>query len=167
MVMRAAKIKLKPHEVDLLRSGALSELTHPGSSSRWLHATSQHIDAATHALVYRPMGDIELESLRRTSQLPATQPYQALMEAEPGRTYAEKYLRGHKKVDSMPTTVVEFCCSRSLVTWLFTKFHKAEDGVLSTGLGTKAGNTLERFNSELATGAVSWRIVLVKRKAVK
>ena len=54
------------------------------------------------------MGDTELLFLLQYNQLPDTQPYQAIIEGERGRVYAEKYLNGKKWVDSCPTTVVEF-----------------------------------------------------------
>ena len=42
--------------------------------------------------------------------------------------------------------------------------QKAEDGVMSNGLGDKEGKGLPIFNSSLATSGSYYRIVLVKRK---
>ena len=61
------------------------------------------------------MGDLECGYLLKHGVLPSTQPYQAIIEGERGRTYAEKYLRGHKSVDTSPTTVVEFTAVRHWV----------------------------------------------------
>ena len=38
--------------------------------------------------------------------------------------YAEKYLRGHKSVDTAPTTVVEFIAPKELIATLFATQHK-------------------------------------------
>src|SRR5262245_1622491 len=74
--------------------------------------------------VYRPMGDLEISYLVETGSLPNTQPYQAIIEGETGRTYAEKYLNGRKKVDTEPSTVVEFICPKVLIKALFERQHK-------------------------------------------
>ena len=79
--------------------------------------------------------------------------------------YAEKYLRGHKWVDSSPTTVVEFNAPRSLVETLFGMQQKAEDGAMSHGLGDKGGKGLPLFNDSLQSGSTTFRAVLVKRGA--
>ena len=81
--------------------------------------------------------------------------------------YAEKYLRGHKAVDTSPTTVVEFVVPEALVDRLFAMQHKAEDGAISMGLGNKAGGGLPLFNAALTDGRGSWRVVCVKRKLKK
>mmetsp|Transcript_37395 Transcript_37395/g.60890 ORF Transcript_37395/g.60890 Transcript_37395/m.60890 type:complete len:122 (+) Transcript_37395:3-368(+) len=114
-------------------------------------------------MVYRPMGDKEMGYLREQGTLPATQPYQTIVEGEGGRIYAEKYLRGHKSVDTAPTTVVEFEVPRALWDTLFNMQHKAEDGAVSHGLGDKGGKGLPLFNAALCNGEATWRIVLVKR----
>jgi hypothetical protein len=95
------------------------------------------------------MGDAEFAHLLRLGALPATQPYQAVMEGEPGRAYAEKYLNGKKWVDTMPTTVVEFALPVALVARLMAMQCKAEDGCMSMGLGDKAGNGLPLVNAVL------------------
>ena len=119
--------------------------------------------------VYRPMGDAELQSLLAHGALPDTQPYQTIVEGRAGFEYASRYLRGTKKVDSQPSTVVEFTVPTSVIQRLFAMQHKAEDGVCSMGLGHKAGRGLELFNAALrdaaaATSGSSYRIVLVKRR---
>lgn len=115
-------------------------------------------------LLYRPMGDAEIRHLVQHQQLPATQPYQAVIEGEAGRAYSARYLTGSKKVDTAPSTVVELRVPRALQQQLFALQHKAEDGVLSMGLGPKAGGGLPLVNAALASGEASWRIVLVKRR---
>ena len=97
--------------------------------------------------------------------LPYTQPYQTIVEGQSGRTYAEKYLRGHKSVDSSPTTVVEFLAPRALIDRLFAMQSKPEEGVLSHGLGNKGGKGLPFFNASLQSGETTFCIVLVKRFA--
>merc|ERR1712125_11129 len=109
------------------------------------------------------MGDIEFEYLLSNNALPDTQPYQTIVRGEEGRVYAEKYLRGHKSVDSSPTTVVEFLAPRDLVRHLFAMQSKNEDGAISHGLGNKGGNGLPLFNASLQSGETSFRIVSVKR----
>ncbi|GIQ85060.1 hypothetical protein KIPB_006672 [Kipferlia bialata] len=121
------------------------------------------VSAETHALLYRPVGDLELLHLLEHGTLPDTQPYQAVIEGEAGRLYAEKFVLGSKKVNTHPRTVVEFCVPRSLVDTLFAMQHKCEDGVLSMGLGDKAGKGLPLFNEALSTGQATYRIVRVKR----
>jgi hypothetical protein len=59
--------------------------------------------------------------------------------------------------------VVEFVAPAAFVAQLFAAQAKAEDGVLSTGLGAKAGGSLASFNERLSTGEITWRIVCVKR----
>ena len=166
MIMSAPKkqrgLKLLPHESKLLADGELVDITHNGSTSKWLHAPSSRGDESK-SLVYRPMGDGELFHLLQYNELPGTQPYQAIIEGGSGRTYAEKYLKGHKKVDTMPTTVVEFLTPKTLVDRLFAMQHKVEDGAISMGLGNKAGGGLPLFNERLASGDTTFRIVLVKR----
>ena len=157
---KARKVKLLPHEAELLARGALEEVTHPHASVRWLSAPSTELDDATcMCTLYRPMGDREAAYLRAHGTLPSTQPYQAIIEGAAGRAYAEKFLRGAKRVDTSPTTVVEFVLPLATKDVLFELQHKCEDGALSMGLGDKAGGGLSRFNANI----VSWRIVLVKR----
>eukprot|EP00040_Diaphanoeca_grandis_P040109 m.5218 g.5218 ORF g.5218 m.5218 type:complete len:144 (-) comp4178_c0_seq1:110-541(-) len=115
--------------------------------------------------VYRPMGDEECGYLLQHNVLPSTQPYQTIVEGANGRRYAEKYLRGHKSVDTSPTTVVEFTTTVALITTLFEMFHKAEDGAISHGLGDKGGKGLPLFNESLEKGETTFRIVLVKRSS--
>jgi hypothetical protein len=74
-----------------------------------------------------------------------------------------RYLTGQKRVDTSPTSVVEFAIPVELYEVLFAIQHKVEDGAISIGLGNKAGNALPLFNSALADGRSSWRIVKVKR----
>lgn len=162
-----ARVRLLPHEQALLESGRLRDVTHAGASAAWLHAASCTPAEAgpDRAAAYRPMGDAEFATLARTGQLPSTQPYQTIVLGEPGRAYAEGYLRGRKRVDSAPTTVVEFLAPRELVEALFARQCKPEEGCLSHGLGDKGGGGLPAFNAALAAGAVTWRVVLVKRNA--
>merc|ERR1719284_551016 len=98
----AAKPKMLAHERALVASGELADVTHARASSTWLHAASSD-ERDGIALVYRPMGDAECLHLVARGALPATQPYQAIIEGERGRVYAEKYLGGLKKVDTRPT----------------------------------------------------------------
>ena len=53
------------------------------------------------------------------------------MRGESGRAYAEKYLRGQKWVDSLPSTVVEFDAPTNLIEELFASQCKPEHGCLS------------------------------------
>eukprot|EP01061_Rhynchopus_euleeides_P021305 TRINITY_DN34770_c0_g1_i1.p1 TRINITY_DN34770_c0_g1~~TRINITY_DN34770_c0_g1_i1.p1 ORF type:complete len:180 (+),score=68.72 TRINITY_DN34770_c0_g1_i1:38-541(+) len=160
-------VKLKPWERALLEAGTLKDVTHKGSSSVWLEGTSS-APAEGMALVYRPMGDLEAQHLVDNGQLPSTQPYQAIMEGPAGRDYAEKYLNGKKWVDTSPTTVVEFAVPRAVVDQLMAIQCKPEDGVLSMGLGNKAGGGLPIFNAALqAGGGAGYRIVKVKRSPAK
>eukprot|EP00466_Bigelowiella_natans_P001040 jgi/Bigna1/54367/estExt_Genewise1Plus.C_320066 len=172
-VRKHSKPKLLPHEKALLEQGKLRNVSHSQSSSIWLEAKSKSAGKGR-TLVYRPMGDAELSYLRENNQLPDTQPYQAIIRGEPGRIYSEKYLKGHKKVNTNPTTVVEFDAPTALIDDLFKRFHKPEDGVLSCGLGPKAGGDLELFNEALSCDEnkssqqyVTWKIVTVKRRAKK
>lgn len=114
------------------------------------------------------MGDIELLHLLEKNQLPNTQPYQAIVEGDIGRTYMEKHLTGQKSVDTNPTTVVEFTINNDLldVLWsldMYKKQHKIEDGCISMGLGFKAGKGLDLFNRQLLVGEITYRIVKVRR----
>lgn len=152
---------LLPHEQALLAAGSLEDHTHAGASSAVLHAPSGTL-AEGDTLVYRPVGDVEASYLREHGILPDTQPYQAIIEGEGGRAYAEKFISGSKKSDAHPTTVVEFAAPASLITSLFETHSKIEDGAISTGLGSKAGKGLPRFNAALADGSARWRIVTVR-----
>lgn len=160
-------LKLLPHERELIEAGELVDVTHDGSSSIWLFAESTPATDEMLTTVYRPMGDIEFAHLLAHGVLPDTQPYQTIVEGIGGRAYAEKYLRGHKSVDSSPTTVVEFVLPCALKEKLFTMQSKIEDGAISHGLGDKGGKGLPFFNSALQNGQATWRIVLVKRFTVK
>lgn len=157
--------KLLAHEQALKASGSLIDVTHANSSAVWLSADSTQESqlGADRTLVYRPMGDREYAHLLTHGELPDTQPYQTIVEGAGGRVYAEKYLRGHKWVDSSPTTVVEFNAPRSLVETLFGMQQKAEDGAMSHGLGDKGGKGLPLFNAALRSCDITHRIVLVKR----
>ena len=157
------KTRLLPHEKALLQEGHLKNTTHERSSAIWLSAASAE-EKDERTLCYRHMGDIELKYLRESGQLPATQPYQTLTRHQEGRLYRERYLRTNKTVDTNPTTVVEFDCSRLLVDKLYSVQSKIEDGTISHGLGHKAGRTLQAFNESLARSQTTWRIVLVKRR---
>lgn len=156
-------LKLLAHELELVESGQLVDITHSGSSAIWLSKDSALLEDESMALVYRPMGDIECQHLLTSGTLPDTQPYQTIVEGKEGRIYAEKYLRGHKSVDSSPTTVVEFAAPRVLVQHLFAMQSKNEDGAISHGLGDKGGQGLPLLNFSLQSGETTFRIVCVKR----
>lgn len=156
---KSVKIKLLDHEKQLLEQGSIQNITHKNANSICLHKKSS-VPPIDFVNVYRVMGDIELLFLINNNILPNTQPYQAIVEGEIGRKYMEKYLNGLKYVNSKPTTVVEFTIKKDLYNQMFKIQHKAEDGVLSIGLGNKAGNCLELFNA----GIKSFSIVTVKRK---
>jgi len=96
--------------------------------------------------------------------LSATQPYQAILEGALGRAYCEKYLSGQKWTNTHPSTVVEFRVPAALVAALMARQHKAEDGAVSMGLGSKAGGGLPLFNAALKDGTADFRIVKVKRR---
>lgn len=148
-----------------MKSGQLVDVTHKNASSVWLEAPSSVLDAnADKCCIYRHMGDIEFAHLMSNGTLPDTQPYQTITRGPEGRSYCESYLRGTKKVDSDPTTVVEFICDKSMIDSFFAKQHKPEKGCISHGLGDKAGRTLSIFNESLALNKTIWRIVLVKRR---
>lgn len=153
---------LLPHERSLLETGQLQDNTHQNASSVWLSSPSCSETPDGTTLVYRPMGDVELAWLRETGLLPATQPYQAIIQGEVGRRYAEKFLNGRKKVDTHPSSVVEFAAPAELVERLFAEHTKVEDGALSCGLGSAAGRGLPSFNAALEAGEATWRIVTVK-----
>lgn len=159
---KAGKL-LQPHERAMVESGELRNVTHHGASAIWLEAASK-APGPGRTLVYRPMGDLEALHVVAHNQLPSTQPYQAIIEGEAGRTYAEKYLAGKKWVDTAPTTVMEFDCPAQLIEALFAIQHKPEDGAMSMGLGHKAGGGLPLFNQSLADGSTTWRVVKVKRQ---
>ena len=111
------KFRLLPHEIELLASGALKDVTHDKASSKWLITPSA---APRHGrvLCYRHMGDTEFLCLLRTNLLPDTQPYQTLTREEEGRQYCESYLRSNKTVNTNPTTVVEFATSFKYSHWI-------------------------------------------------
>ncbi|CAB9513559.1 expressed unknown protein [Seminavis robusta] len=159
------KPKLLAHESALLDDEELSDVTHPNASSRWLYAASTDETTLDKAriLIYRHMADKEFEHLMTHNQLPDTQPYQTITRSQDGRTYCESYLRSNKFVDTSPTTVVEFNCSKTMIDGFYDIQRKPEDGCLSHGLGHKAGKTLFVFNGALGEGDSTWRIVLVKR----
>eukprot|EP01090_Pellita_catalonica_P003365 TRINITY_DN13033_c0_g1_i1.p1 TRINITY_DN13033_c0_g1~~TRINITY_DN13033_c0_g1_i1.p1 ORF type:complete len:146 (-),score=23.99 TRINITY_DN13033_c0_g1_i1:297-671(-) len=117
--------------------------------------------------VYRPMGDKEVVFLVENQILPDTQPYQAIIEGQVGRWYANKYLTGQKRTDTEPGTIVEFTVPQEVIKEISSIQTKVEDGALSMGLGNKAGNTLPIFNKCLKDGTGSFQIVKVKRKIKK
>ncbi|CAE7767371.1 unnamed protein product [Symbiodinium microadriaticum] len=109
------------------------------------------------------MTDKECSFLREHGTLPDTQPYQTIVEGDEGFQYCKKYFCGKKKVTPPVSTIVEFLCPRALVDQLFAMQWKIEDGARSHGLGNKGGKGLPIFNEALESGAISWRIVFVKR----
>jgi hypothetical protein len=155
---------LKEHEISLLESKELTNITHKGSSSIWLEAQPTTILEEDQTVVYRPVGDLELLYLVKNKQLPDTQPYQAIIEGLDGLIYAEKYLNGKKKTDTHPSSVVEFVTKKELIETLRKKQSKIEDGCISMGLGFAAGKGLPMFNQSLSEGSTTFRIVKVKRK---
>lgn len=158
--------RLLPHELALYNSGELQNITHHGSSSIWLEAlTSSPVPGRTN--VYRPMGDREVIYLVEHGELPDTQAYQAIIEDENGRIYANKYLTGAKSVSTHPTTIVEFCAPTDLIETLKQIQMKIEDGALSMGLGDKAGKGLPLFNESMRKGETTYRIVKIKRSKDK
>jgi len=170
------KIKLLPHEKNLLETKQLEDITHTNSSSTWLWCRSSTESILcqegyqnnrstddTKIPVYRVMGDIEVAYLLKNNLLPDTQPYQAIVPGPDGRVYMEGYLKGKKKVDTTPTTVVEFMIPRTLWDTLFAIQHKNEDGVVSVGLGNKAGKGNGLFNKSLESNESTYKIVTVKR----
>ncbi len=166
--MLKAPRELLPHEIALVESGALRDVTHAGAKSFFFEGIvgcSRGDDAARDdmCLVYRHMGDKELGVLLKERQLPSTQPYQTLVRGDEGLRYCRKYLSGKKRVDTGCTTIIEFWAATALIDELFAIFHKAEDGCLSTGLGNKAGKTLARFNAGLADGSILFSPIVVKR----
>lgn len=168
---KKTKVKLLPHETALLQSGQLVDVTHAGSTATWLWAESSTLnnnnnnEDSNRTLVYRHMGDPECAFLLQTGQLPSTQPYQTIVQDQVGRAYCEGYLRGLRKPSgNVVTTVVEFEAPKDLIGSIFEQQCKIEDGCMSHGLGNKGGNGLPQFNQCLASGDISFRIVLVKRK---
>ncbi|CAF1613425.1 unnamed protein product [Adineta ricciae] len=158
--------RLLPHELELYQNGQSLNITHEGSSSIWLEAYSS-IPPDGKINVYRPMGDNEILYLLENNQLPASQPYQAIIEGENGRIYANKYLNGNKWTNSNPTTIVEFTVPIDLMELLKEKQMKIEDGALSVGLGCKAGKGLPLFNERIRDGLITYRIVKIKRSKNK
>ena len=59
--------------------------------------------------------------------------------------------------------MVEFQIPAALRDRLFAMQHKPEEGVMSMGLGDKAGRGPPLFNEALLHGHSSWRVVLIKR----
>jgi len=78
------KITLLPHEKKLLATGELEDVTHHNASSRWLEAKSYVPNSESVTTVYRPMADAELLYLLEHAQLPDTQPYQTIVQGQPG-----------------------------------------------------------------------------------
>jgi hypothetical protein len=158
--------RLLPHELALYNSGEIQNITHHGSSSIWLESLSSSPPPGR-TNVYRPMGDTEVIYLVEHGELPDTQPYQAIIEGENGRLYANKYLTGVKWTQTNPTTIVEFCAPTELIETLKQKQMKVEDGALSMGLGNKAGKGLPLFNESITKGETTFRIVKIKRNKEK
>jgi hypothetical protein len=86
--------RLLPHELALYNSGELLNITHYGSSSFFLST--------------RRMNKYISIYLVEHGVLPHIQPYQAIIEGENGRLYANKYLTEGKYTDSNPTMIIEF-----------------------------------------------------------
>jgi len=152
------------HERSLLDNGDLVNITHNKSTSGWLVGQLTPVspcDLTT--TVYRPMGDIELMYLLEHKTLPTTQPYQAIIEGATGFKYSGKYLNGAKKVDTSPTTIVEFVVPKDFLAHMLSIQSKVEDGAISVGLGGKAGNCIGMFNELMSNGVIQFRIVKVKR----
>jgi hypothetical protein len=158
--------RLLPHELALYNSGELKNITHHGSSSIWLETLSSSPEPGR-INVYRPMGDTEVRYLVEHGELPDTQSYQAIIEGENGRLYANKYLTGAKWTSTHPTTIVEFCAPIELIETLKQIQMKIEDGALSMGLGHKAGKGLPLFNESMRKGDTTYRIVKIKRRKEK
>ncbi len=158
--------RLLPHELALYNSGEIQNITHHGSSSIWLESLSSSPPPGR-TDVYRPMGDTEVIYLVEHGELPDTQPYQAIIEGESGRLYANKYLTGVEWTQTNPTTIVEFCAPTELIETLQQKQMKVEDGALSIGLGNKAGKGLRLFNESITKGETTFRIVKIKRNKDK
>ncbi|CAF1369464.1 unnamed protein product [Didymodactylos carnosus] len=140
--------RLLPYEKDLFDHGELKNITHDGASAVWLESPST-IPKPGQTNVYRPMGDIEAKYLVANGQLPNTQPYQAIIEGQEGREYANKYLTGKKWTKTHPTTIVEFTSPIELIETLKKRQIKVEDGAMSMGLGNKAGKGLDIFNEKM------------------
>jgi len=170
------KIAILPHERELLQRGTLEDTSHKGASARWLTLPAQFhtvtgmarllnltSDLDAKITVFRHMSDVEFAFLRENNQLPDTQPYQTIVCGEEGFNYCMKYFTGIKKVDSNPTTIVQFLVDKLLIDELFQMQAKAEDGVMSHGLGDKGGKGLPKFNEALEKGQIQWVIRLVKR----
>ena len=102
--------RLLPHELALYNSDQLKNITHQGSSSIWLEALSTSPPSGR-TNVYRPMGDIEVIYLVEHGELPSTQPYQAIIEGENGRLYANKYLNGTKWTNTNPNNYRRILCT--------------------------------------------------------
>ena len=79
--------RLLEHERALLESNQLINVTHLNATSVIFLAPCAIVDLSKHALVYRPMGDTEVQFLIANGQLPDTQPYQAIIEGHNGRLY--------------------------------------------------------------------------------
>jgi len=158
---------LQPYERTLVNDGLLRDVTWPRATSYWLEAPNLLQKAAKVSpgitQVYRHMGDAELGFLREHQQLPSTQPYQTIVEGPAGYEYCKRYFTGQKKVDSGVTSIIEFEMPQELQATLWKMQCKAEDGVLSHGLGDKGGKGLPLFNKGLRCGQVTWQVVFVKR----
>jgi hypothetical protein len=159
---KAVKLLLA-HELKLFDSGQLVNVTHAKASSITLVAACGSA-AAGRTLVYRPMGDEEVQYLVDNGALPETQPYQAIIRGHAGRSYADKFVVGAKQVDTHPSSIVEFNMPTALIDALFAIQHKAEDGALSHGLGRAAGRTVAQFNAALTNGSGWFRVVKVRRR---
>jgi hypothetical protein len=158
--------RLLPHELALYNSGELQNITYYGSSSIWLEALSAPPPVGRRN-VYRPMVDSEVLYLVEHGELPDGRRYQAIIEDENGRLYANKWLTGKKRGKTPRTTIVEFCAPIDLIETLKQKQLKIEDGALSIGLGYQAGRGLPLFNESIRKGDTTFRIVKIKRSKDK
>ena len=120
MELKRAPKELWKHEAELYMQDILKDITHDGSPNLWLSAASGISREETKeeerdfedVLIYRHMGDKELDFLVKNNRLPDTQPYQTITRGEEGRAYCMSYLRGRKYVDTNPTCIIEFNCRK-------------------------------------------------------
>ena len=90
-----------------------------------------------------------------------TQPYQAIIEGSRGCICSEKYLSGTKWTNTHPSTVVEFVAQRRSSSRCSHANSGRWSAVVRTG---RQGGRLAEFNSHIANGGTTWRIVKVKRR---
>lgn len=168
LASKARGLKLLPYEKVLLESRLLEDKTHEHASYIWLKADSARLSVDSPlGLVYRPMGEEECAFLFEHGELPPLKYYGTIVRDEPGRDYCELYMSGRKKVDVPKAAVVEFAAPLDLISRLFEKQSKNEDGVISHGLGDTGGRGLDEFNRSLQEGQTHFRVVTVKRAEKK